>query len=132
MVDRKSIFSFYHTLSFPVERRLICDRMFFVIIWWIVSARKWFKGPVINVEVFPPTSSCPYHLPILHSSLLTPIASPIPLFKIKTNPPQHHMLGRAEATVEGVDGTSDSDSPSASVSKKAKSEGIEPEVPEVQ
>ena len=25
-------------------------RMTFVIIWWFVSARKWFKGPVINVE----------------------------------------------------------------------------------
>lgn len=25
--------------------------MMFVIIWWFVSAHKWFKGPVINVEV---------------------------------------------------------------------------------
>ena len=25
--------------------------MFFVLIWWFVSARHWFKGPVINVEV---------------------------------------------------------------------------------
>ena len=24
--------------------------MFFVIGWWFVSARKWFKGPRINVE----------------------------------------------------------------------------------
>jgi hypothetical protein len=24
--------------------------MFFVIAWWLISARKWFKGPVINVE----------------------------------------------------------------------------------
>lgn len=25
--------------------------MTFIIIWWFVSAHKWFKGPVINVEV---------------------------------------------------------------------------------
>ena len=25
--------------------------MFFVIVWWFISARHWFKGPVINVEV---------------------------------------------------------------------------------
>jgi hypothetical protein len=25
--------------------------MAFVIIWWFVSAKHWFKGPVINVEV---------------------------------------------------------------------------------
>jgi hypothetical protein len=24
--------------------------MFAVIVWWFISARKWFKGPVINVE----------------------------------------------------------------------------------
>ena len=24
--------------------------MFFVMVWWVVSARKWFKGPTINVE----------------------------------------------------------------------------------
>jgi hypothetical protein len=66
--------------------------MLLVIIWWIVSARKWFKGPVINVE--------------------------------------HHMLGREEATVEGVEGSSDSDTPS--VSRKAKAEGVTAPVPEVQ
>jgi len=27
-------------------------RMTMVIIWWFVSARHWFKGPVVNVEVF--------------------------------------------------------------------------------
>lgn len=26
------------------------DRMAFVICWWFISAHKWFKGPVINVE----------------------------------------------------------------------------------
>jgi hypothetical protein len=24
--------------------------MFFVTIWWFVSAHKWFKGPKVNVE----------------------------------------------------------------------------------
>jgi hypothetical protein len=24
--------------------------MFLVAVWWVVSARKWFKGPTINVE----------------------------------------------------------------------------------
>lgn len=24
--------------------------MFGVMIWWVVSARKWFKGPKVNVE----------------------------------------------------------------------------------
>ena len=27
------------------------DSIFFVIAWWFISARKWFKGPKINVEV---------------------------------------------------------------------------------
>ncbi|KAE8446452.1 hypothetical protein EG329_011915 [Mollisiaceae sp. DMI_Dod_QoI] len=45
--------------------------MLMVLIWWFVSAHKWFKGPVINVE--------------------------------------HHMLGRGDAIVEGVEGSSDSD-----------------------
>ncbi|KAF8847560.1 amino acid transporter-like protein [Acephala macrosclerotiorum] len=45
--------------------------MTFVIIWWFVSARKWFKGPVINVE--------------------------------------HHMLGREDVVVEGVENGSESE-----------------------
>lgn len=24
--------------------------IFFVMIWWVVSARKWFKGPKVNVD----------------------------------------------------------------------------------
>jgi hypothetical protein len=24
--------------------------MFFVTVWWFVSAHKWFKGPKVNVE----------------------------------------------------------------------------------
>jgi hypothetical protein len=24
--------------------------MFIVLVWWFVSAHKWFKGPTINVE----------------------------------------------------------------------------------
>lgn len=24
--------------------------MFLVIIWWFVGARKWFKGPKVNIE----------------------------------------------------------------------------------
>ena len=29
---------------------LTASRMIFIMIWWFVSARKWFKGPHINVE----------------------------------------------------------------------------------
>lgn len=29
---------------------LTMDRMTIVLIWWFVSAHKWFKGPKINVE----------------------------------------------------------------------------------
>ncbi len=50
--------------------------MFLIMIWWFVSARKWFKGPVINVE--------------------------------------HHMLGRQEGVVEGLekeDSGSDANAP---------------------
>jgi len=25
-------------------------RCFLILLWWVVSARKWFKGPAINVE----------------------------------------------------------------------------------
>ncbi|PQE30140.1 amino acid permease protein [Rutstroemia sp. NJR-2017a WRK4] len=42
--------------------------MLIVIIWWFVSAHKWFKGPVINVE--------------------------------------HHMIGREDEIVEGVEASS--------------------------
>ncbi|TVY39504.1 putative amino-acid permease [Lachnellula subtilissima] len=48
--------------------------MAMVLAWWFISARKWFKGPVINVE--------------------------------------HHMLGRDNAVVHGIEGLSDSDTPS--------------------
>lgn len=24
--------------------------MFFITIWWVVSAHKWFKGPKVNIE----------------------------------------------------------------------------------
>lgn len=41
--------------------------MFFVLIWWFASARKWFKGPVINVEV--------YVLKLLRNIKLTFVAS---------------------------------------------------------
>jgi hypothetical protein len=54
-------------------KMLINYRMAMVLAWWFISAHKWFKGPVINVE--------------------------------------HHMLGRDEV-VHGVEGTSDSDTPS--------------------
>lgn len=60
-------------------------RMLLVIIWWFVSAHKWFKGPKINVE--------------------------------------HHMLGRDEGIVEGVEGSSDSDSPSVGKKLQAEAEG---------
>jgi len=57
--------------------------MTLVTIWWFVSAHKWFKGPVINVE--------------------------------------HHMLGREEGVVDGVEGSSDSDA--AVPDKKAELAG---------
>jgi len=44
--------------------------MFIVMVWWFISAHKWFKGPKIQVE--------------------------------------HHMLGREENIVEGVDNKGDS------------------------
>ncbi|CZR63655.1 related to GABA transport protein [Phialocephala subalpina] len=59
--------------------------MTFVIIWWFVSARKWFKGPVINVK--------------------------------------HHMLGREDAVVEGVENSSESE---ATFDKKALEGGALP------
>jgi amino acid transporter len=59
--------------------------MTFVIIWWFVSARKWFKGPVINVK--------------------------------------HHMLGREDAVVEGVENSSESE---AAFDKKALEGGSLP------
>ncbi|PQE25129.1 amino acid permease protein [Rutstroemia sp. NJR-2017a BVV2] len=53
----------------PRRRRLTIEsRMLIVIIWWFVSAHKWFKGPVINVE--------------------------------------HHMIGREDEIVEGVETSS--------------------------
>ena len=59
-------------------------RMAMVLAWWFISAHKWFKGPVINVE--------------------------------------HYMLGRDDAVVHGVEGTSDSDTPSIR-DNKAELEG---------
>ena len=59
------------------------NRMALVLAWWFISAHKWFKGPVINVE--------------------------------------HHMIGRDEGIVEGVEHSSDSDSPH-SASKKVELE----------
>lgn len=44
MVDRKS------SPFLRAGPSLIFSRMFIVIAWWFISARKWFKGPVINVE----------------------------------------------------------------------------------
>ncbi|CZT48449.1 related to GABA transport protein [Rhynchosporium secalis] len=58
--------------------------MVIVTIWWFVSARKWFKGPRINVE--------------------------------------HHMLGREDAVVEGVEGSSDDIESHNYPSKKAEME----------
>jgi amino acid transporter len=55
--------------------------MTMVIIWWFVSAHKWFKGPVINIE--------------------------------------HHMIGREEAIVEGVESADDSPSEGTGSEKKA-------------
>ncbi|TVY30681.1 putative amino-acid permease [Lachnellula hyalina] len=62
--------------------------MAMVLAWWFISAHKWFKGPVINVE--------------------------------------HHMLGRDNAVVHGVEGLSDSDTPSIP-DKKAET-GLAPVV----
>jgi hypothetical protein len=44
MVDRES------SLEPRTGSVLMKDRMTFVILWWLISARKWFKGPVINIE----------------------------------------------------------------------------------
>ena len=59
--------------------------MTLVILWWFISAHRWFKGPVINVE--------------------------------------HHMIGREDGIIEGLEHSSDSDSPQSLPSKKAELEG---------
>lgn len=68
--------------------------MTLVILWWFVSARHWFKGPVINVE--------------------------------------HHMIGRDEGIVEGVEHSSDSDSPKSFPTKKVEMERATLPMTEVQ
>jgi len=60
--------------------------MLLVIIWWFVSAHKWFKGPVINVE--------------------------------------HHMLGREENVLDGVEDKNHSDSDAPSVNKKGEAQEL--------
>lgn len=65
-----------------------------VIIWWFVSAHKWFKGPKINVE--------------------------------------HHMLGREEGFVDGVEGSSDGEFPSPSKKPEMELDGTTAPRTEVQ
>ncbi len=41
-------------LNRPADMNWTClvygGPMFFVIIWWFAGARKWFKGPKVNIE----------------------------------------------------------------------------------
>lgn len=46
MVDRKIVLYAYHDIS----NTNCVHRMILIIVWWFVSARKWFHGPVLNVE----------------------------------------------------------------------------------
>lgn len=82
--------------------------MFLVMIWWVISAHKWFKGPKINVRVFSRA-----------------------LFRLKmliTLQVEHHMIGRVENTVEGIEQDSGSDDPTY---PKAKEAGISETTPEL-
>lgn len=76
--------------------------MTIVLAWWFISARHWFKGPVINIEV------CLPPLLLIHSpSKLIPY-------------PQHHMIGREVPVTEGIERISDSDSPSLDTKVKGE------------
>jgi hypothetical protein len=86
--------------------------MSLVIIWWFVSAHKWFKGPVINVEVrtlFALFSVAPFFFPPWKPQL--------------TNS-QHHMLGREENVLDGVEDKNHSDSDAPSVDKKGEAQEL--------
>ena len=74
--------------------------MSLVLIWWFVSAHKWFKG-------------------MLHSSISLKCALLMILGPVINV--EHHMLGREEGVVDGVE-TSDSDTP-VPYNKKAELEG---------
>ena len=52
MVDRESC------ATINALHPLIRYRMTLVLATWFISARHWFKGPVINVEV------CSFHIPL--------------------------------------------------------------------
>jgi hypothetical protein len=114
--------------------------MTLVILWWFVSAHKWFKGPLVIPFFFffffslfrisHVLHKWFYSLPGLESKSLT-MLSQLPIISIKSNANssprgfsvinvEHHMLGRGEGVVNGVE-TSDSDSPA--YSKKAELDG---------
>ncbi|TAQ83720.1 hypothetical protein B7494_g7955 [Chlorociboria aeruginascens] len=76
--------------------------MLIVLAWWFISAHKWFKGPVINIEV------------------RTLLDRP----RIEINCIQHVMHGREDIVTEGIEGNSDSDSPVVSHKKALEGETL--------
>ena len=72
--------------------------MLFVVIWWFVDARKWFKGPKVSVK---------YATNFVHALTYSQVNV------------EHQMLGRAGNAIEGVDNDS-GESSSGSMSKDDK------------
>lgn len=65
--------------------------MLFVIIWWVVDARKWFKGPKVGLAL----SSFHFSLDANQSATQVNV--------------EHQMLGREGNVIDGKDGDSSSD-----------------------
>lgn len=57
--------------------------MTFILFWWLVDARKWFKGPKYVIVL----------AKVLNDQSLTNVS--------RVNI-EHQMLGRAEASLEGI------------------------------
>ena len=76
--------------------------MLIIIIWWVVSAHKWFKGPKVYLSSSNPTQSL--------SGLL--------IYSDQVNI-EHQMLGREGNVVEGKEQDS-GDSSAGSISKGDK------------
>ena len=74
--------------------------MTMIIIWWIVSARKWFKGPKVNPSFSDPATSL-VKLLIYHDQVNI----------------EHQMLGREGNVVEGKENDS-GDSSAGSITKE--------------
>lgn len=76
--------------------------MIFILIWWLVSARKWFKGP----KYVMPSTAC--------------LNFPINTCRINI---EHHMMGRGEGGIDGV--PQDGQESSSGSSTKDDKNGLE-------